>query len=95
MGSTFGRQYAVTTRRHQELVVDMIRALQARGDVRPDLDSEEVAHFLFSMKSKLFMDFVSDDAMSLQAHREEVRKGVRHFLQGTSVLAGAATKKGR
>ena len=92
VGSPFGRQYAVTTRRHQQLVVDMTRALQARGDVRLDLDCEEVAHFLFSMKSKLFMDFVSDDAMSLQAHRDEVRKGVRHFLQGTGALPTSAEK---
>ena len=82
VGSTFGRQYAVTTEKHEKLVVDMMRALQARGDIRQDLDPQDVAHFLFSMKSKLFMNFVSDDSMSLKAHRKEVREGVRYFLQG-------------
>lgn len=82
VGSTFGRQYAVTTQKHQNLVVDIMRVLQARGDIRSDLDPEDAAQFLFSMKSKLFMDFVSDDAMTMEAHRKEVRNGVRYFLQG-------------
>lgn len=87
VGSTFGRQYAVTTNKHEQLVVDMMRALQRRGDVHPGLDPKDAAHFLFSMKSKLFIDFVSDDAMTLQEHRKEVRKGVRYFLSGISDTA--------
>ena len=82
VGSTFGRQYALTTKKHEQLVVDMMRALQARGDIHSDLNTKDAAHFLFSMKSKLFINFVSDDAMTVDEHREEVRKGVRYFLAG-------------
>ena len=82
VGSAFGRQYALTTKKHEQLVVDMMGALQARGDVRHDVDAEEAAHFLFSMKSMLFINFVSDDAMTIEEHREQVRRGVRYFLAG-------------
>lgn len=82
VGSPFGHQYAVTTERHEQLVIDMMRALQARGDIRADVDAREAAHYLFSMKSKLFMNFVSDDGISLQQHREEVVRAVGYFLAG-------------
>jgi AcrR family transcriptional regulator len=91
-GSTFGRQYGVTTQKHEQLVVSMIRALQARGDIRPDVDPLDAAHCLFSMKSKLFMNFVADDDMALEDHREEVRKGVRYFLAG---IRGGTRPSGR
>ncbi len=80
--SRFGRQYAVTTAKHEQLVIDMMRALQVRGDVRPDIDPQDAGHFLFSMKSKLFMNFVADDSMPIEQHREEVRRAVRYFLAG-------------
>ena len=82
VGSDFGRQYAQTTRKHEQLVVDTMRALQKRGEIRADVDAADAAHFLFSMKSKLFVNFVSDDAMTLDEHREEVRRGVTYFLRG-------------
>jgi len=58
--STFGHQYAVTTCKHEQLVVKMMKALQDRGDIRSDVDPKQAAHYLFSMKSKLFINFVSD-----------------------------------
>lgn len=81
-GSTFGRQYAATTQKHEDLVVAMMRALQERGDIRADIDAARVAHYLFSMKSKLFVNFVSDDEMTLEHHAEQVREGVSHFVTG-------------
>ncbi len=82
VGSAFGRQHALTTKKHEQLVVDMMRALQARGDIQHDVDPKDAAHFLFSMKSMLFINFVSDDAMTIEEHREQVRRGVRYFLDG-------------
>ncbi len=82
VGSAFGRQYALTTKKHEQLVVDMMRALQARGDIHHDVDAKDAAHFLFSMKSMLFINFVSDDAMTINEHKEQVRRGVRCFLAG-------------
>jgi len=87
--STFGRQYAATTAKHEQLVIDMMRALQVRGDIQPNIDPRDAGHFLFSMKSKLFMNFVGDNEMSLAEHREEVRRAVRYFLEG---ICGNSTK---
>jgi len=80
--STFGHQYAVTTKKHEQLVVRMMRELQKRGDIHPNVDPKEAAHYLFSMKSKLFINFVSDDSMTIKEHRQEVRKGVAFFFSG-------------
>ena len=82
VGSPFGHQYAVTTERHEQLVIDMMHALQARGDIHRDINAADAAHFLFSMKSKLFITFVSDDDMSIEEHARQVRRGVRYFLAG-------------
>ncbi len=81
-GSTFGLQYDTTTKKHEKLVVDMLQALQTRGQIRQNLELQDAAHFLFSMKSKLFINFVSNDEMQIEQHREEVRQGVRLFLTG-------------
>lgn len=79
-GSAFSHQYEVTTSRHETLVVDMMAALQRRGDIDRRIDPADAAHFLFSMKSKLFMNFVCEDGMSLENHRAEVRRSVWYFL---------------
>ena len=95
VGSAFGRQYALTTKKHEQLVVDMMRALQARGDIHHAVDARDAAHFLFSMKSMLFTNFVSDDAMTIEEHREQVRRGVRYFLPGILSEAYLAEFKAR
>jgi hypothetical protein len=41
---------------------------------------DAAAHFLFSMKSKLFMNFVSDDAMPIEEHRNEVHGAAAKFF---------------
>jgi len=89
--STFGRQYAVTTRKHEQLVVRMMKTLQNRGDIRSDVDPKQAAHYLFSMKSKLFINFVSDEPMTIARHRIEVRSGVEFFMSGLAArVAGLA-----
>ncbi len=80
--SAFGRQYTITTKNHENLVVELMKSLARDKQIRSDMDIELAAHFLFSMKSKLFLDFVSDDAVTLDTHRNEVRKGVQYFLAG-------------
>jgi AcrR family transcriptional regulator len=80
--STFGRQYAVTTQKHEDLVVAMMHALQKRGDIRQDVNAAKAAHYVFSMKSKLFVNFVSDDDMTLAQHGREVYEGVGFYLDG-------------
>lgn len=87
--STMGRSYAVTTVKHQNLVIELMRKLQRADLIDPEVDPESAAVSLFSMKSKMFLDFVSDESMSLEAHRNQVLQGVRYFLYGLTRRADA------
>ena len=80
--SSFGVQYALTTRKHEELVVAMMYELQRRGKIRSDIDAARASHYLFSMKSKLFLNFVASSTMPLNEHRREVYEAVSYFLVG-------------
>lgn len=80
--SAMGRMYAHTTLKHQTLVVELMENLRDCGMIRSEIDAKSAALSLFSMKSKLFLDFVSDEEMSLEVHREQVLQGVRYFLEG-------------
>ena len=80
--SSFGVQYALTTRRHEELVVAMMRELQKRGTIRRDIDETMASHYLFSTKSKLFLNFIASSTMQIDEHRKEVREAVAYFLNG-------------
>ena len=80
--SSFGVQYALTTKKHEELVVAMMRELQNRGKIRSDIDAARASHYLFSTKSKLFLNFVASSTMSLNQHRREVYEAVSYFLVG-------------
>ena len=91
--STFGHQYAVTTKKHEQLVVKMMKALQERGDIRCDIDAKAASHYLFSMKSKLFINYVSRESMTISEHRTEVRKGVGFFLSGICTEPAVLTNK--
>jgi AcrR family transcriptional regulator len=89
--SGFGIQYALTTKKHEELVEAMMRKLQERGDIRRDIDIDRASHFLFSMKSKLFLNFIASRTISLSQHREDVCQAVAFFLTGISAAsAGSA-----
>ncbi|MEI6534461.1 MAG: TetR/AcrR family transcriptional regulator [Verrucomicrobiaceae bacterium] len=80
--SSFGVQYALTTRKHEELVVAMMQELQKRGKIRIDIDAAKASHYLFSTKSKLFLNFVGSSTMPLSEHRREVYEAVSYFLVG-------------
>jgi len=81
-----GLTYATTTCKHQALVTRLMVQLQAGGEIRPDIDAETAAHMVFSMKSKLFLDFISDPTETLEDHRAQVLTGVRFFLEGVVAI---------
>lgn len=82
INAEMGQMYALTSQKHQTLVVRMMRRLQKAGRIRADIDADAAAISIFSMKSKMFLDFVSDEEMPLEGHRDQVRQGVRLFLDG-------------
>ena len=91
--SSFGVQYALTTRKHEELVMAMMGELQKRGKIRGDIDAAKASHYLFSTKSKLFLNFVTSSTMPLDEHRKEVYEAVSYFVGGIRDIS--AQSKGR
>lgn len=67
-----GRRYNDLDRRLAAQVVALIATLQARGAVRPDLDPQAVGHLLFNNLNMMFIEFVKDDAMTLDSLRAAV-----------------------
>ena len=59
--------------------------LQERGDIAPDIDVGKASHLLFSMKSKLFLNFIASSSMPLSRHRKDVHKAVGYFFRGMGV----------
>lgn len=90
--SSFGIQYALTTKKHEELVEAMMRKLQERGDIANDVDIEKASHLLFSMKSKLFLNFIASSTMPLSRHSKEVYEAVGYFLSGIGVSSAQRVK---
>jgi AcrR family transcriptional regulator len=80
--SGFGIQYSLTTRKHEELVEAMMRKLQERGDVAGNVDVAKASHFLFSMKSKMFLNFIANSTMPLSRHSKDVTEAVAYFFRG-------------
>jgi AcrR family transcriptional regulator len=83
--SGFGIQYALTTKKHEELVEAMMCKLQERGDIAPDIDVGKASHLLFSMKSKLFLNFIASSSMPLSRHIKDVHEAVGYFVRGIGV----------
>jgi AcrR family transcriptional regulator len=85
--SGFGVQYALTTRKHEELVEAMMRKLQERGDIASDIDVAKASHLLFSMKSKLFLNFIANSTMPLSRHSKDVYEAVGYFFRGVGTTS--------
>lgn len=71
-GTPNGQRYAALDARLSEQVTDLIRALQARGEVRPEVDPEAMGQMIFNNLNQMFIDFVKEDAMTLETLRDRV-----------------------
>lgn len=60
-----GVRYHDLDRKLTAQVTDLIRALQQRGDVQPNLDAAALGAVMFSTLNALFIDFVKEDAMAM------------------------------
>ena len=76
-GTPEGRRYTALDRRLCAQVTDMIAALQARGDVRADLDSAPLGELIFNNLNMMFIEFVKDEAMTLPRLRAAVAAQTR------------------
>ena len=75
--SDFAERYRWTTSRLRDLFIDMLRALQKRGDLSDTIDPQEIGYYLKAMKHMLFDYFISDDNMTFEHHAREVRREIR------------------
>lgn len=71
-GTPNGRRYTDLDACLSRQVSALIEALQARGEVRRDLDPRALGELLFSTLNQSFVEFVKDDQMSLETLRETV-----------------------
>jgi len=68
-GTPNGRRYSALDRKLAAQVTELIAALQARGDVRAELDAEALGHVIFNHLNQMFIEFVKDDGMTLETLR--------------------------
>lgn len=69
-GTPFSQRYTELDALLTAQVCDLIRALQARGHARGDLDASVLGQIVFNTLNQMFIGFVTDDAMPLTAlHR--------------------------
>jgi AcrR family transcriptional regulator len=72
-----GRRYSDLDARLSAQVTALIAALQARGEVRADLDAGVLGSIVFNNLNQMFIDFVKDDAMTLDTLRDRVAAQTR------------------
>jgi len=71
-----GRRYAELDARLADQVARLVARLQARGEVRADLDPRPLGEILFHMLNALFVAFVRDDAMTIEALKAAADEGL-------------------
>jgi AcrR family transcriptional regulator len=71
-GTPNGRHYTNLDHRLAAQVTDLVAALQARGDIRPDLDAQALGGVIFNNLNQMFIDFVKDDDMTLDTLKARV-----------------------
>lgn len=88
-GTPNGRRYTELDQRLARQVTDLVEALQARGEVRPDLDAAALGELLFNNLNQMFIEFVKDDDMTLDTLRARVAAQTLPVARLISAGAGA------
>ena len=76
-----GQRYTELDRRLSEQVGALITALQDRGEVAPCLDAEALGHLIFNNLNQFFIEFITDEAMTLQDRRDQVSELMAPLFQ--------------
>ena len=71
-GTPNGRRYTELDGRLSAQVTELIGALQARGEVRSDIDPSALGEMVFNNLNQMFIEFVKDDSMTLETLRNRV-----------------------
>lgn len=76
-GTPNGQHYSELDELLSAQVVDLITALRDRGEVRPEVDVAAVGQVVFNNLNQMFIEFVKDDAMTLETLRNRVAAQTR------------------
>jgi AcrR family transcriptional regulator len=76
-GTPNGQRYSELDQRLAAQVTELIAALQARGEVRAELDAGALGQVIFNHLNQMFIEFVKDDAMTLETLRANVAAQTR------------------
>ena len=82
-----GRRYTALDARLAAQVVDLVSALQRRGEVRADVDAAALGTLAFNNLNQMFIEFVKDDGMTLDQLRARVAAQMRPLAR---LIAGRA-----
>jgi hypothetical protein len=80
-GTPNGRRYTELDGRLSAQVTELIGALQARGEVRSDIDPSALGEVVFNNLNQMFIEFVKDDSMTLETLRNRVAAQTRPLAQ--------------
>ena len=58
-------------------VTELIRKLQARGDIKSELDTDAIGQLVFNNLNQMFIEFVKDEDMTLETLRNRVATQIR------------------
>jgi AcrR family transcriptional regulator len=89
-GTPNGQHYSDLDRRLSVQVTELIAALQARGEVRADLDARALGELLFNNLNQMFIEFVKDDDMTLETLKARVAHQTRPVARLIAAGAPAA-----
>ena len=70
----YGRRYTELDDRLRAQVVALIARLQARGDVRADVDAQAVGETIFNNLNMMFIEFAKDEGMTIDALKAHVAR---------------------
>lgn len=86
-GTPNGQRYSALDRKLAAQVTELIRTLQRRGEVRAGLDAATIGQLVFNNLNMMFIEFVKDEAMTLEALRAEVAAQTRPLARMISAEA--------
>lgn len=86
-GTPNGRLYTALDARLSGQVTQLMKTLQARGEVRSDLDAAVLGQLVFNSINMEFIEFVKDETMKLK----DLRKRLKDQIAPLAALIAAVT----
>ena len=87
--SPFSKRYTELDRRLCQQVSTLVQTLQRRGAITPGLDAVAVGQMVFNNLNMMFIEFVKDEAMTLETLKQAVARQNRPL---TALIANPRTQ---